>query len=71
MNEGCVYRERAVEVKRLADCKSKIGIAALGKEKRIDWCDLSRSDYLETFLSYKHFDVTVEITSSPVSFSKC
>lgn len=43
----------------------------LGKEKRIDWCDLSRSDYLETSLSYKHFDVPVEIISSLVSFSKC
>lgn len=41
-----------------------------GKEKRADWCDLSRSDYLKSFLNYKHFDMPVEIVSCPVSFSK-
>lgn len=34
---------------RLADCKTEIEIAVSGKQERVTWCDLSRSDYLETF----------------------
>lgn len=45
-----------------------MGVIVLGKEKRIDGCDLS--DYLETFRNSKHLDVPVEIISSPGSFSQ-